>query len=833
MLKLTPGMQQYMKIKNENPDCLVLFRMGDFYETFFDDAKTAARALDIVLTKRGGRNPVPLAGIPYHALDQYLAKLIKQGFKVAIVEQTEDPKKAKGLVKRDLIRIVTPGTVIESNLLDEGENNYLMSVAVQEGVAGIALADISTGEFMTTELGLGQLQNEIAKFRPKELIFASSLEDEQFVEELKNSVEFVSPYAEHFYFRDNAYEKLKTHFKVGSLDVFGIEERNMAVSASGALLSYLHETQKNSLQYLNKLRFYSSSDYMLVDLTTQRNLELVQNVRSGAKDGTLIKVLDSTNTSMGSRMLKSWLLKPLLSIDKINKRLDAVEEFNREYLIREELKENLKAVNDIERLISRISYGSASPKDLIALKTSIDVVPYIKKRLDKLSSELLKEIFKINDVINVSQLIATAIRDEPAAVVSDGNVIRDGYNAELDELRGVSRDGKSFIRSMETKERARTGIKSLKVRFNKVFGYFIEITKANLHLVPSDYIRKQTQVNSERFITEELKEKEDIILNAQEKIVELEQRLFRELLDKISAETENIQKLSAFIAQLDVLLGFATVAVNNQYVRPVLNEGYDLKIEDGRHPVVEQVEDIFISNHTKLDEDTRMMIITGPNMAGKSVYMRQVGLIVLLAQIGCFVPAKSAELGIVDRIFTRVGAFDDLSHGQSTFMVEMTQTANILNNATERSLIILDEIGRGTSTYDGLAIAWGVAEYLISNVKAKTLFATHYHLLNTLTDQHLGVSNYNIAVQEDRGNIVFLHKLVEGGTDKSYGIHVAKLAGMPKEAIERAKEMQFKLENKDQMHQRIIVEKKRVKDPRSQAETIEYNKVVQKKLDEL
>lgn len=829
MAELTPAMQQYMKTKKEHPDCLILFRMGDFYETFFDDAKTASNALGIVLTKRGKNPPVPLAGIPYHSLDQYLAKLIKQGFKVAIVEQMEDPKKAVGLVKRDLIRIITPGTLIEGSLLNEGENNYLMSIAINGDLAGIAFADISTGEFRTTQTTPNGVSNEIAKYRPKEVIFASSLEDSKEILEIKKLVNVANPYAEHNYFEANAKEKLESHFGA-RLESFGIENKPLSICSSGALLNYLYETQKNSLKYINKLKYYSGSQYMLVDLTTQRNLELLEGVTG--RSSTLLHVLDRTQTSMGKRLLKTWISRPLLNIDKINRKLDAVEELVKNPILRQSLQAKLREINDIERLISRIAYGNANAKDLVALKNSLNVVPGLKELIKESKSELLRMIFEVKDLGNVAEFIGRAIKDEPSPFLNEGNIIKHGYNKELDELRQISHGGKSFIQSLEASEKAKTGIKSLKIGYNRIFGYYIEVSKSNLHLVPAHYIRKQTQVNAERFVTPELKEKEEMILNAEEKEIEIELTLFREVLEKVSLETPVIQGLSHVLSGIDICCSYAAVAADNGYVRPKLNAGFDINIVEGRHPVVEQVEDIFIPNDTHLNKETSMMIITGPNMAGKSVYMRQVALICLMAQIGSFVPAKSAEIGIVDRIFTRVGAFDDLSHGQSTFMVEMTQTAAILNNATEKSLIILDEIGRGTSTYDGLSIAWGVAEYITKHIKAKTLFATHYHLLNELASQNKGIKNFNIAVREEEDNIVFLHKIISGGTDKSYGIHVAKLAGMPKEAIEKAREIAFKLEDEDKEREKVVVEKKTIKEDNKE-EIIQYKKNVQKRLDEV
>ncbi|MFC1800538.1 DNA mismatch repair protein MutS [Nanoarchaeota archaeon] len=803
-MKLTPGMQQYINIKNQHPDALVLFRMGDFYETFYEDAKTAARELNITLTARGkGDTRAPLAGIPYHALDQYLAKLVKKGYKVAIVEQLEDPKKAKGIVKRGVVRIVTPGTVMESYILNEKANNFIMSLSKDNDRYGISLADISTGDFMTTiVMGWDKLVTEITRFNPSEIIIPLSQEHNENLKQLKKQT-ILTIFDDRHFWKQNAYDVLIGHFKVLNLEGFGIEKDELAINASGALLSYLKETQKTTLGHINKLKKFSVNDYMLLDSSTQRNLELTKNIKDSTSRGTLLETLDNTTTSMGSRLLKIWLQRPLLNLNKINSRQDAIAELCSSIIIREDIRAQLSNISDIERLISRISYGSANARDLVALRNSLKIIPKFKEILDGNSSELLRQIGGMDDVANIVELISGSIREEPPLTVRDGNMIKTGYNEQLDKLHEIKSGGKSWIAKLELKEKGRTGIKSLKIKFNKVFGYFIEITKANLHMVPKEYIRKQTQVNAERFITEELKEQESLILGAEDKIHALEYELFVEILNIITKDTVKIQDVAKNVALLDTLTSLAHVAAENNYVRPIVDDSNELFIKDGRHPVVEKIEDFFIPNDVVLNNESHMGIITGPNMAGKSTYMRQVALITLMAQIGSFVPASEAKVGVVDRIFTRVGAYDDLTMGQSTFMVEMTETANILNNATDKSLVILDEIGRGTSTFDGISIAWSVAEYISKSIKAKTLFATHYHQLNNLSEHISGVKNYNIAVKEKDDHIVFLRKIVEGGTDKSYGIQVAKLAGLPSEVIERSKVIMDKLEMEDKISDKI------------------------------
>jgi len=801
-MKLTPAMQQYAKAKKEHPDCVLLFRMGDFYETFYEDAKTVARELEITLTARGkGETRAPLAGIPYHALEPYLAKLVKKGYKVAICEQLEDPKLAKGIVKRGIVRIITPGTLVESNMLDSKSNNYLMSIFSNLDSFGISVVDISTGEFMCSEIeGFEKLKTEITRFNPAEIIIPESLKVNEDI--IKGLNAFTSSYPDQ-YFGKNAYETLISHFNTSSLNGFGIENDKLSISSAGALLSYIKETQKTTLSYINKIRKFESNEYMVLDSATQKNLELIKNIHDASNRGTLLSVLDKTVTPMGSRLLKKWILRPLIDVNKINERLDAVTEMKKESIKRVELKDMLKEVYDVERLISRVNFGSANPRDLVALKKSLNSIPRIKNVLESFSSNLLKKTKDVPDVSAVSELISKAIKDEPALTLREGNVIRKGYNEELDKLSEIAYGGKGWILKLEEQEKKRTGISSLKVGFNRVFGYYITISKSNLHLVPNDYIRKQTLVNGERFITPELKEKETLILGAEEKIYALEYQIFQDVIKKISEYTEKIQDIANKIANLDVIISIANVSSDEHYVKPNINDSLALDIKDSRHPVVEQLESNFVPNDCFFDSEKTMHIITGPNMAGKSTYMRQVALIQLMAQIGCFVPCSSANIGIVDRIFTRVGAYDDLTMGQSTFMVEMTEAANILNNATEKSLIILDEIGRGTSTFDGISLAWSIAEHIHNNIKAKTLFATHYHQLNKLSEKLSGVKNYNIAVKEKEDEIIFLRKIIEGGTDKSYGIQVARLAGVPKSVIERSKIIMNRLEMEDEIAERV------------------------------
>jgi len=803
--KTTPMMKQYSEIKNRYKDSILFFRMGDFYETFYEDAKLISKELDIALTSRnkGGSQRIPLAGIPYHALDPYLGRLIRRGYKVAICEQVEDPKVAKGIVKREVIRIVTPGTVMESDILDSHHNNYLMSIVQGEQGLGIALVDVSTGDFSTTQLEgkelYSKLANELMRFKPSEVLVPMSLFDEGRISKKISSVDtsiLITPYADENFHYERAYQILVSHFKTMNLEGVGCESLPLAVSASGGALQYILETQMADLGHIDTLSTYSTADFMILDSTTLRNLEILSNIRDGTGKGTLLGILDRTLTPMGSRLIRKWLQQPLISIGAIRDRHTAVKELSADTFLRYDLREYLGKIRDMERLTSRIVYGSANGRDLIALKESLMLVPKIKDALGKaktgfpLLDTASLDLAELGDIV---LLIEKAIIDEPPLTVREGGLIKSGYNEKLDELRDVARGGKDWISALERQERKRTQIKSLKVRYNKVFGYYIEVTKTNLSQVPQDYIRKQTLANSERFVTPELKEKESLILNCEDKMCALEHELFLEVMEAVSRENANIRRTAKTISELDCLQSLADVAVNYGYVRPEVNDGDKIEIFEGRHPVIEQaVSTPFIPNDTRLDCDAnRMIILTGPNMAGKSTFMRQVALISIMAQMGSFVPAKSASIGLVDRVFTRVGAFDDLTRGQSTFMVEMTELAAILNSATQKSLIILDEIGRGTSTYDGLSIAWAVAEFIHNkkNIGAKTLFATHYHNLTELADIYEGVVNYNIAIKEDPEGIIFLRKVVPGGTNKSYGIEVAKLAGLPPKVIRRAGEV--------------------------------------------
>jgi len=804
--RLTPGMRQYRDAKRANPDCIIMLRMGDFYELFYEDAITAARELEITLTARGkGEKRAPLAGIPYHALENYLGRFIKKGYKVAIIEQLENPKKAKGLVKRGLVRIVTPGTVIESSLLDEKENNYLMALSVKGEVYSLAFSDLSTGEFFTFSVqGMSSLMHEVVRFNPQECILPSSLfVNRDLIENVKKLGCYVNSMEDYFFQVEKARELIREHFSQ-SEESFGLSENN--ISVSGALLRYLLDTQRNSLSHLKRISLRSNQQTMLLDGSSFRNLELVKNLQDNSTRGTLLSVLDKTITAMGSRLLKRWLKSPLLQKNKIESRLEAVSELNKKVIVREEISDLLKDIYDLERLIGRINYGNALPKDLLSLRNSLEKIPFLKNKLSDFSSDLLGKISGMDNLEEVVTLVKKAIKEDPANTIREGGVINPNFNEELQELHEITFNSKKYIQQLEEKEKSRTGINGLRIAYNRVFGYFIEVTKRNISLVPEEYIRKQTTANSERYITEELKIIEEKILGAQEKINILEYNLFQEIVKKIALQTKKVQGVAQKIAVLDVLSSFAKISMENRYTMPLFVDENVLQIKNGRHPVVEKMAGKFIANDVVL-EDGEIMIITGPNMSGKSTAMRQAALIVLMAQMGCFVPADECVLGIVDRIFTRVGASDDLTSGRSTFMVEMHETAAILNNATSRSLVIMDEIGRGTSTFDGVSIAWSVAEHLYNVNKAKTLFATHYHVLNKLAEKFERVKNYNIAVREIKGEIIFLRKLIEGGTDQSYGVHVAELAGLPKEVVERARDIQEALQKDDEMMQKLQVKK--------------------------
>lgn len=805
---LTPGMKQYQEVKKLHPDCLVMLRMGDFYEMFYQDAVTASRELEITLTARGkGDKRAPLAGIPYHALEPYLARLVKKGHKIAIVEQLEDPKLAKGLVKRGLVRIVTPGTIFESSMLNEKENNYLMALTARGEEFGLALCDASTGEFSTLLAeNINQLHNIIIRFNPSECLIPESLKvNHELMERLRNYGCLVNALGDFFFSAEKSRELLQKHFNLLTLDGFGIEDKPLNIAVSGALLRYLLETQKNTLAHLKKVSLVNLQQKMVLDSSTLRNLELTQNIRDGTSRGTLLSVLDKTTTSLGARLLRKWLKEPLLSTDVINQRLNAVEELNRRVIQREEMISLLESVYDLERLISKVNYGSANARDLLSLKTSLQQLPKIKQKLRGFECKLLQEINSVEPLHELAALLESSLREDAPTTVREGGIIKSGHNSELNQLQDLKHNSKKYLQELEEKEKQKTGI-PLRLGYTKVFGYFIEVTHKNVPMVPADWIRKQTTVNTERYITPELKEIEEKILNAEEKIVELEYCLFQELAQRVAENTAEIQDIALKMGVLDVLCSLSRVALENNYVKPELVEQKVIQIKNSRHPVVEKIESRFIANDVFISEK-EMLIITGPNMAGKSTLMRQVALIVLMAQVGSFVPADKAVLGVVDRIFTRVGAYDDLSSGQSTFMIEMTETANILNNATENSLIILDEIGRGTSTFDGVSIAWSVAEYLINHTKAKTLFSTHYHVLNKLAEKFSRIKNYNVAVKESKGEVIFLHKLIPGGTDESYGIHVAKLAGLPEEVVKRAEEIQGILQADDEMMRKIKAKK--------------------------
>ena len=800
MAELTPMMQQYMETKAQYKDCILFYRLGDFYEMFFDDALTVTKELDITLTGKscGLEERAPMCGVPYHSVEGYLNRLVQKGYKVAICEQVEDPKFAKGIVKREVVRIVTPGTNLNMQALDESKNNYIMCIVYIDDNFGMGVCDVTTGDFFVTELDSSRkLLDEIAKFAPSEIICNESLLVSGIdLDDLKNRLGIAVYALDSWYFDDAMCEKaLKEHFKVASLEGLGLSDYNCGMISAGSLLQYLYETQKNSLAHLSHISCYATGKYMLLDSSSRRNLELCETLREKQKRGSLLWVLDKTKTAMGARMLRSFVEQPLIDKDEIIKRLDAVSELKDNAICREEIREYLTPVYDLERLISKVTYQSANPRDMIAFRSSMEMLPHIKCILGDMETPLLKELYDSLDSLDeLCALIRCAIQEEPPLAMKEGGIIKEGYNEMVDQLRNAKVEGKTWLAELEAEEREKTGIKNLKIKYNKVFGYYLEVTNSYKDLVPEYYSRKQTLANAERYIIPRLKELEDMILGAEDKLYALEYDLFCEVRERIAAEILRVQRTAKTIAQIDVLSSLALVAERNNYVRPAINEKGVIDIKNGRHPVVEKMipNDMFIANDTYLDDKkNRVSIITGPNMAGKSTYMRQTALIVLLAQIGSFVPAESANIGIVDRIFTRVGASDDLASGQSTFMVEMTEVANILRNATNKSLLILDEIGRGTSTFDGLSIAWAVVEH-ISNKKilgAKTLFATHYHELTELEGKIESVNNYCIAVKEQGDDIVFLRKIVKGGADKSYGIQVAKLAGVPEAVISRAKEI--------------------------------------------
>lgn len=808
MSELSPMMQKYLETKEEYSDCILFYRLGDFYEMFFEDAKIVSKELELTLTGKqcGLPERAPMCGVPYHAVEGFLNKLISKGYKVAICEQVEDPKLAKGLVKREVTRIVTPGTNLDMQALDDTRNNYLMCIAYIADRYGISVCDVTTGQFKSTEVdSVRNLLDEIYKYSPAEIVCNDSfLVSGVDVEDIKYRLS-VSVYPlEAWYFDDElCIRKIRDHFKVDSIGCFGFSEGDCSVISAGALLQYLYETQKNSLAQIGTIKTYDVSEYMILDSATRRNLELTETMRDKQKKGSLLSVLDRTRTAMGGRALRAMLEQPLIKKDEINKRLDAVEALLKNAITREELREYLNPVYDLERLMSRVIYKSANPRDLIAMAGSLKMLKPIKQQLADFGSGLLNELYNDLDTLeDLYELISSSISEDAPIQIKEGGIIREGYNETVDSLRKAKSEGKSWLAALEAKDRERTGIKNLKVKYNRVFGYYFEVTNSFKNLVPDDYIRKQTLTNAERYTTDELKELEDKILNSEEKLFSLEYDLFCEIRDTLADNIDRIQKTARVIASLDAIASLSYVAEKNNYCRPSINEKGIIDIEKGRHPVVEKMlsSDMFISNDTHLDnKNDRISIITGPNMAGKSTYMRQTALIVLMAQIGSYIPAKSANIGIVDRIFTRVGASDDLASGQSTFMVEMAEVANILRNASPNSLLILDEIGRGTSTFDGLSIAWAVVEYIANPrlLGAKTLFATHYHELTELEGKLNSVNNYCIAVKEQGDNIVFLRKIVKGGADKSYGIQVAKLAGVPDQVIDRAKEIVEELAQND------------------------------------
>lgn len=838
MAELTPMMQQYMDTKREYKDCILFYRLGDFYEMFFEDALTASKELEITLTGKncGQEERAPMCGVPYHAVEGYLNKLVSKGYKVAICEQVEDPKLAKGIVKREVVRVVTPGTNLNVQGLEETQNNYLMCISYFPNAIGISIADVTTGDYYLTEVDdLRRLLDEINKYMPSEIIcndaFLVSGAD---IDNLKNRLGITVYSLESHYFDDDACRKcLMKHFQVQMLTGLGIEDFPVGLIAAGALLQYLYETQKTSLSHFLHLYPYLTNKYMLLDSSTRRNLELTETLREKQKRGSLLWVLDKTKTAMGARTLRTYIEQPLIDLQELTMRQDAIEILCNHSVSRDEIREYLNPVYDLERLLSKVSYKTANPRDLIAFRNSLEMLPHMKTVLQDLDSGLLKKIDSdIDGLEDICQLIEQAIAEEPPIAVKEGGIIKEGFDETIDHLRHAKTEGKNWLAQLEHDDRERTGIKNLRIKYNKVFGYYFEVTNSYISMVPEDYIRKQTLANAERYTTPRLKELEDTILNAEDKLYALEYEMFCKVRDAIAGEIERIQKTAKAVAALDVFASLSLVAERNQYVRPKINEKGLIDIKDGRHPVVEKmiVNDMFISNDTYLDNNKNCIsVITGPNMAGKSTYMRQAALIVLMAQIGSFVPASSANIGIVDRIFTRVGASDDLASGQSTFMVEMNEVANILRNATQNSLLVLDEIGRGTSTFDGLSIAWAVIEH-ISNRKylgAKTLFATHYHELTELEGKMNNVNNYCIAVKEKGDDIVFLRKIVKGGADKSYGIQVAKLAGVPDIVIDRAKEIVEQLSDNDIMEkiQHIAVDYKTDKKPVKKYDEVDLEQI--------
>ncbi len=807
MKKLTPMMQQYMEIKNNHKDSLLFFRLGDFYEMFLEDAVIASRELEITLTQRkssGEEEGIPMCGVPYHVADTYISRLVEKGYKVAICEQVEDPALAKGIVKREVIKVVTPGTITDSIVLDEKSNNYLASVYMCDLAIGITYVDNSTGEMNTTEYKSDKIDlyrfaiNELGKINPSELICNEIfLEDKKFINIIKNRINpFITSYKED---KEISYENTLKLFKVKSLKEIKLDDKMYSVLSAEKLVSYLFETQKNSLDHINRINYYESKDYMTLDISTRINLELHETIMSRDKKGSLNYILDDTSTAMGARMLKKWIEEPLLNKEKIEKRLSIVEYFTNNIIFKDEVDSLLKGIYDIERLSGRISSGSCNARELISLKNSLKNLPPLKDSLITSDNDHLKNIGRSMDTLDdVYKLIDKSIEENPPISITEGNIIKKGFSEELDELKISSKEGKNWLASLEAKEREKTGINNLKIGYNKVAGYFIEVTKANTSKVPDYFIRKQTLTNSERYFTDELKSMEDKILGAEEKALQMEYEIFVKIRESIKKEIQRLQYVSKLVSTIDVLLSFAKIAIKNNYIKPNLNTKGIINIKEGRHPVVEKMIDnnLFVPNDTYLDEDKDMIqIITGPNMAGKSTYMRQVALITIMAQIGSFVPCEYADISIVDRIFTRIGASDNLSQGESTFMVEMNEVANIVREATSSSLLILDEVGRGTSTYDGLSIAWAIIEYIAEKIKAKTLFATHYHELTQLSERYDVIKNMTISAEEQGEDIVFLRKVIKGSTNKSYGIQVARLAGINEDILSRAREVLLSIES--------------------------------------
>ena len=819
MAEYSPMMQHYLATKEKYKDCILFYRLGDFYEMFFDDAVNVSQELELTLTGKdcGQEQRAPMCGIPYHAAESYIAKLVQNGHKVAICEQLEDPKLAKGIVKRDVIRVVTPGTVTESNLLEEKKNNFIMSIFKKGIFFGIAICDISTGDFYASEIkeenNFERLLDEISRYSPSEIIANEMLTGcEEEISKIKERFDvYISEETEEKFSEDteNIYEQYALSDDKGNI-VKDLEKRLFAVSAINGLIKYIEDTQKTKLEHINRITIYTITKYMSLDINARRNLELTEKMRDKSKKGTLLWVLDKTSTSMGGRLLRRWISDPLIDENEINERLEAVEELKENIILRGELLDKLKGVYDMERLAGKIAYGNVNARELNSLKASSSKLPEIKSMIKNSKSKMLRNLYEeLDSLEDIYELIDKAIVDDPPILVTEGGVIKMGYNTEIDELKTAMTQGKTWLVQLEAREKEETGIKGLKVGYNKVFGYYLEVTKSNLALVPDRYIRKQTLTGGERYITEELKELESKVLGAEEKVVGLEYQAFVQIREQIKSQIQRVQKSALAISKLDVLCSFAQVAEDLNYCKPEVDRSGIIEIKEGRHPVIEKMlpAGSFVANDTYMDkESNRLSIITGPNMAGKSTYMRQVALITLMAQIGSFVPATSAHIGVVDKIFTRVGASDDLSMGQSTFMVEMMEVANILKEATSNSLVVLDEIGRGTSTYDGLSIAWAVAEYIEDKEKcgAKTLFATHYHELTGLENTLEGVKNYSIAVKEKGEDIIFLRKIVEGGTDESYGVHVARLAGVPKMVTQRANEILKQIERKNVLTNKTV-----------------------------